>query len=88
MANQLLAQLETNQSMTLLTTNQRAYKGWIQPSPPHTDVADVQFGLHADPPTTEVGAVPDCCLLVDPGPLIGLPCLASVGEGVPSPAVT
>jgi len=29
-----------------------------------------------------------CCLPVDPVPLTGLSCLASVGEGVPSPAAT
>ena len=29
-----------------------------------------------------------CCLLVDPVPLNGLPCLSSVGENVPSPALT
>ena len=28
------------------------------------------------------------CLTLDPIPLTGLPCLASVGEDVPSPAVT
>jgi hypothetical protein len=39
-------------------------------------VADEQFGLHGDPPTTGAGAVPEsvACLPVDP-----LPRLASVG---------
>lgn len=43
-----------------------------------------------DSPTTGARAVPEsvACLPVDPLPLTGLPCLASVGEDEPSPAVT
>jgi hypothetical protein len=53
-------------------------------------VTDTQLGLHVDPPTTEAGAVPEsvACLPVDPVPLTGPPCLASVGEAVPSTIVT
>lgn len=59
------------------------------PTPPCTYVADVQRGLHVNPQTTGVGAIPEsvACLLVDPILLTGLPCLTSVGEEVPSPAV-
>jgi hypothetical protein len=43
-----------------------------------------------DLPTTGAGAVPEsaACLTVDPVPLNGLSCLASVGEGVSRPAST
>ena len=39
---------------------------------------------------TGTGAVPEsvACLSIDPVPLTGLPCLSSVGEDVPDPAVT
>jgi hypothetical protein len=50
-----------------------------------TYVADVQLGLYVDPPTTRVRAYPDYLLPLYPHPLTGL---FSVGEDVPSPAVT
>ena len=55
-----------------------------------TYIAEEQLGLHVSPPTTGAGTVPEpvACLPVDPVPLNGLPCLASVGEDVPGPAVT
>ena len=53
-------------------------------SPPLKCVLDTHLGLHSSPPT---GAVPDGFLPVDSIPLSGLPCLASVGKDVPSPAV-
>jgi hypothetical protein len=42
------------------------------------------------PPSTGVGDVPGSVayLPVDPIPLAGLPCLASVGEDSPNPAVS
>lgn len=62
--------------------------GWV--SAPCTCVADEQLDLHVRPSPTVAGAVPesDTCLPVDPVPLNGLPCLASVEEDVPSPAST
>ena len=46
-------------------------------------MADVQLCLHAGPPTTGAGTVPDCFLSMNPLPLTGLLCLV-----MPSPAVT
>ena len=55
---------------------------------PYTFVADVQLGLHVASLTTGAGAVFECCLPLDPFPLAGLPCLASVGEHAFGPAAT
>jgi hypothetical protein len=48
------------------------------------------FDLHVGPPTSRVGTVPESIAYLpeNPIPLTGLPCLASVVEFVPSPAVT
>jgi hypothetical protein len=48
----------------------------------------MHLGLHAGLPSTGVGTVPNTCLSVDPVSPTGLPCLASMGEDVPSPAGT
>jgi hypothetical protein len=65
---------------------------WARPgTPPPTYVANKLIGLDAGPPTTRVWLslnLLSACLSVDPIPLAGLPCLASVGEDVPSPAET
>lgn len=50
-----------------------------------TFVAEWQLGLHAGPPRTEVGVIPDCCLPVDPDPLSRLLHLASLERYVPTP---
>ena len=47
------------------------------PTPSHTDVTDVQLGLHESYSKS-------CCLYVGYVLLAGLPCLASVGEEVAS----
>lgn len=53
-----------------------------------TYVADGQHGLHAGPPNNWSGGLPRLyCLLMDPVPVMGLPCLASMREDVPSPAM-
>ena len=56
---------------------------------PHTCAADVQLSLHTGSPTISVGSVSKAvaCLWILV-PLTGQPYLASVGEDVPSPAVT
>jgi hypothetical protein len=51
-------------------------------------VTSVRLGLYAGPRQLEQGSPQLCCLPVDPVPLTGLFCLASVREDVPSPAVT
>jgi len=53
---------------------------------PH--VAAVQLGLHVGPEQLERGYPKSCYLSVGYVLLAGLPCLASVGEDVPSPAET
>lgn len=59
------------------------------PRPFCTCVVDVQFALHANPPTTGAGtyrdSVPAC---VDPVPLSRLPHLTSVRQDMPSSAMT
>lgn len=52
-------------------------------SAPHTDLTEVQPGLHEGPPTSGAGAVPELSLdllSVGPVPLTGPPCVASVGR--------
>ena len=60
-------------------------------NPAHVELI-LQLGLHAGCRSWgggAGGAVPDsACPPVDPVPLTGPHCLASVGEDVPSPAVT
>ena len=53
----------------------------------HTHVADEQLGLHVVPQLQELGLSLTLLPEMDPAPLTGLPCLASVGKDVPSPAV-
>lgn len=65
--------LEKNGSESGLCLHEQARAGPSAPLTP-TYVADVLLGLHAGPPTTGAGVVPDS--------------IASVGEDVPSPAVT
>ena len=48
----------------------------------------MQLDLYGGPLTTGVEAYPDCCLPVNPIPLTGRSCLASVEEDVPGPAGT
>ena len=58
---------------------------WAVPRPPHI-CNRVQLDLHVGPLTIGAGAVSDsCCLPLDPFPLAGPPCRASVGEDTPSP---
>ena len=60
-------------------TKEQAQTG---PRPPCTYVADVQLELHADSEQPEQGLAR--CLYVGYVLLAGLPCLASVGEEVPT----
>jgi hypothetical protein len=46
------------------------------------------YGFHAGPEKLEWGLSKSCCLKVGCALLAGLPCLASVGENVPSPEET
>ena len=52
----------------------------------YTSVADVQLGLHEglEQLEREGGLPQSCCLYVGYVLLAGLPCLASMGEDVPS----
>ena len=56
-----------------------------EPSPhPNTYVADVQLSLHVGPQQLEGGHPKSYCVYVGYVLLAGLPCMASVGEDVPS----
>ena len=56
--------------------------------PPYLYIADVQLGPPVSPKQLEQGLSQNFCLYVGYVLLAGLPCLASVGEEVPSLAET
>ena len=68
------------------TARMHESRGWTRL--PDSYIADVQPDPHVGPKQLEQGYSKSCFLYVGYGLLAGLPCLASVGEEVPSLALT
>jgi hypothetical protein len=70
--------------------NRKAGPGLPPSPPPHIHMQQLHSSLDSMwvPQQLERPCTSTCCLPVGPVSLAGLSCLASVGEGVPSPAVT